>query len=356
MYPYNVILTKTAGKSYERHWVWTLVVAFLCLLAASCSRTVAPAPELPGPQSSEIRKEYRKGPVHVTVTLDKDTPTIAQDLTLTIEAEAARDYEVQLPAFGDKLGEFGIVDYRQDPPVLAGGDRVVTRKIYRLEPFLSGDYTIAPMTVTFHKKFDPAGGKDDPTPEENAVTTDEIHVKVRSLLGEDRKDLRLHPIFGPVDLPAARISVIYVCLGLAVLLLGGAGLYYWSRRRTNGAEQAALAPPAHELAYAQLREILDGDLLERGEFKLFFARISDVVRYYIENRFGLHAPRLTTEEFLAAIGRDPLFREDFRSLLDEFLRHCDLVKFAEHRPRTDEAQKAIDACRAFIEATKVIES
>ena len=112
------------------------------------------------------------------------------------------------------------------------------------------------------------------------------------------------------------------------------------------------AIPAHDLAYRQIQEILDEKFIERGEVKLFFFKLSDVLRDYIENRFGLQAPRRTTEEFLSATCQDAVFPTGHRSFLSEFLRDCDLVKFAEHTPSQEEITRAIDSCRAFIDATK----
>ena len=119
-------------------------------------------------------------------------------------------------------------------------------------------------------------------------------------------------------------------------------------------ERTARSPGSsrHELAYRQLQEILEENLIERGESKLFFSKLSDVVRGYIENRFGIQAPKRTTEEFLADISRDALFSDEHKGLLTAFLRECDLVKFAEHSPSPGEITGAIDSCKAFIEATR----
>ena len=124
-------------------------------------------------------------------------------------------------------------------------------------------------------------------------------------------------------------------LGAAGVVAGGAFLLF-KRKRAANRQQAAPAIPAHELAYRQIQEILDEKLIERGDSKLFFSRISDVLRGYIENRFGLQAPRRTTEEFLSDISRDAPFSAEHKGLLTAFLRDCDLVKFAEHTPSQEE--------------------
>ena len=97
------------------------------------------------------------------------------------------------------------------------------------------------------------------------------------------------------------------------------------------------------------------DLPRKGEIKPFYQRISDILRHYIENRFGLHAPEQTTEEFLGLMQASPALPPVYQGLLKEFLQHCDLVKFAEHVPSTEDIQNTFDACKNFIFETKAEE-
>jgi hypothetical protein len=333
-------------------------VLLLPALLTSCRETSKPEAEGVAPQSSEIRKEACKGPVCVRVTADKASLSIAEDLVLTIEAEVAEGFEAELPRFGEKLGEFGIRNYREDPPRLTPHGKIVSGKIYTLEPFLSGDYTIAPMQARFREKLDgAAGGKidaNDDRPWDHEITTEAITIRVNSLLEKDHKDLALNPLKGPVGLPVKPFTVWTILLGLGVAgLIAGGAFFLLKRRRAANNLHPLPQSPAHELAYRQLQEIVDEKLVERGELKLFFSKISDVLRGYIENRFGIHAPRRTTEEFLSGISRGAPFAAEHQALLGDFLHDCDLVKFAEHDPAQEEIAKAIDSCRAFIEATRV---
>jgi hypothetical protein len=331
------------------------VLLFPALLT-SCRETAKP--EAVAPQSSEIRKETCKGPVCVRVVADKASLSIAEDLDLTIETEVAEGFEAELPRFGEKLGEFGIRNYREDPPQLTPNGKIVSGKIYTLEPFLSGDYTIAPMQARFRKKPETAApGKidaGDDRPWEHEITTEAITIRVNSLLEKDHQELALNPIKGPVGLPSKPFSFWVIMLGLGVAgVVAGGAFFLLKQRRAAHNPHPLPQPPAHELAYRQLQEIVAEGLVERGEIKLFFSRISDVLRGYIENRFGIHAPRRTTEEFLSDITRGAPFAAEHQALLGEFLRDCDLVKFAEHDPALEEITKAVDSCKAFIDATRV---
>jgi hypothetical protein len=338
------------------------LLAFIAMLLAavltSCGETGKPEAEALGPKTNVIRKEYQRGPFCVRLMADKDAMSIAESVILTIEAEVEDGYEAELPKFGEKLGEFGIRDYREDPPRLTPGSKIVSRKVYTLEPFLSSDYKISPMRVRFRKKADGTAGVGSGSSDdglwEHEIATEEITIKVNSLFESDQKQLTLNPIKEPVALPTKPISLLYILLGLgAAGIVAGGALVFIKRKRASNRQLTAPAVPAHELAYRQIQEILDEKLIERGESKLFFSRISDVLRGYIENRFGLQAPRRTTEEFLSDLSRNATFSAEHQGLIAAFLQDCDLVKFAEHTPSQEEITRAIDSCKAFIEATKV---
>jgi len=61
------------------------------------------------------------------------------------------------------------------------------------------------------------------------------------------------------------------------------------------------------------------------------------VRRYLEDRFRLRAPEMTTEEFLQAAQQNPQLPREHRSSLGRFLTEADMVKFARHIPELEEA-------------------
>jgi hypothetical protein len=88
-----------------------------------------------------------------------------------------------------------------------------------------------------------------------------------------------------------------------------------------------------------------------AEVAAFFVDVSAIVRRYIEDRFRLRAPELTTEEFLEVALRGPALVAEHRAELARFLEHADLVKFARHRPDPNACKDAIAEARAFVNAT-----
>jgi len=83
----------------------------------------------------------------------------------------------------------------------------------------------------------------------------------------------------------------------------------------------AINIPAHEIAFRALQELVADNPAEKGEVKLFYQRLSHILRCYIENRFSLHAPEQTTEEFLDNLRSSEDLNRRYNSLLKSFLEH-----------------------------------
>ena len=90
-----------------------------------------------------------------------------------------------------------------------------------------------------------------------------------------------------------------------------------------------------------------------AEIAAFYVGVSQVLRVYLEDRFGLHAPERTTEEFLRDLdGSEQLIREH-RTELKGFLTQCDMVKFAKLLPSEAEHDKTYQLAESLIESTRV---
>ena len=320
-----------------------IIALVLAVLTASCAKPPSPD-ELDTADGLVV--ETDRDLIAVRIRTDHKSLTIADRLQLWLEVDAREDFEIDLPPVGDKLQQFGIVDFSTKPPVLIEDGKLRHVRRYLLEPFLSGTYKIPPMVVKYRTK--------DTTDELATIETKELTIEVRSELPEDQQGRDIHDIEHSVLPPKPPRTVLWLSLGggaaaLAILAI----LFLWWRRRQRP-EEVAKRTPAHELAYAELRELVAADLVEQGLIKEFYHGVSDILRRYLERRFGLHAPERTTEEFLAELATDDTLVPEHKTLLTQFLQHCDLVKFAKLTPSEEQIQHTFDACRDVIEQTKEV--
>ena len=292
-----------------------------------------------GGDEYEIDRDFRRGPVSFRVAIDREEISIAERVTMLLEARAGEGYVVEMPLFGDKLDQFGIVDYTTPPPGLEGDGSVVTRRTYVLEPFLSGDYRIPPMEITFRQEGDTLLHR---------LESDTIVVHVRSILPEDQAELEIMDIAPPIDYPADyRLALI---IAGCVIVAAAAVYMLWRKRRRAVREVPQMA--AHEVAYQRLEQLLAMNLIEEKRYREFTEKVSDILRHYIEDRFGLRAPERTTEEFLIEAGTGLPVGDSQKDIIRSFLVHCDLVKFAALEPTADDVKRTFETCRDFIDITR----
>jgi len=325
------------GSHGSRSRFLFILVILVAVWLNSCTRESA----APDADAYAVTKTYERGPITLKVMVDRDQVTIADTIRLVLHAEVDEGYEVEMPKFGENLEQFGIVDFLDSRPKLAEQRRIAIERSYKLEPFLSGEYTIPSMTVTFRKP-----GESDT--ESHEVQSEPITIKVASLLPEDQAKLDIKEIAPPVRLPGRARWPYYAGFGASAALLALACGVLWRRRRKRAAPPVPIVPP-HERALNALDALLAEKLVERGEYKLFYIGVSDILRRFIEERYGLHAPERTTEEFLAELGNTRALERNQKLLLRDFLKHCDLVKFAEYQPSDIEVEQTFSTCKRFIQ-------
>src|SRR5262249_1722740 len=105
-------------------------------------------------------------------------------------------------------------------------------------------------------------------------------------------------------------------------------------------------------AHIRAKQKLDDALALISQPKPFCTMVSDTVRLYLEERFDFRAPERTTDEFLHELQGTNLLLPDQKESLGEFLKRCDLVKFARYEPGEPELRDLHGAARRLIEETE----
>ena len=121
---------------------------------------------------------------------------------------------------------------------------------------------------------------------------------------------------------------------------------YWRRRRL-------LVPPIPVVpAHIRARQKLEQALGLLGQPREFCILVSDTIRLYLEERFDFRAPERTTEEFLHELRETNLLLPEQKDSLGEFLKRCDLVKFARYEPGEPELRDLHGAALRLVEETE----
>ena len=140
-----------------------------------------------------------------------------------------------------------------------------------------------------------------------------------------------------------------------VLLLLAAAAAVWAMRRYKK-EGTVLPkkpePTPYEVAISGLRKLKEKKLWEQGMEKEYFTDLTDILRVYLNKRFGINAMEMTSREIM-----DHLYDSDVKDKRDyvrQILNVADFVKFAKVRPLPADNIAAYDNAVKFVEETKPV--
>jgi hypothetical protein len=150
-----------------------------------------------------------------------------------------------------------------------------------------------------------------------------------------------HEIAPPVDYSLFPTWVIFVATFVGLTILGL--LVWWFLRRKQPAPPPKLP---RERALEALNAI--GYEIDHVTPYQFSIRVSDILRMYVTEQHGLPATRQTSIEFLNAVSRKSPFAPEEKSLLEDFLSRCDLIKFARYDATRADSELLLEEARRFV--------
>lgn len=112
--------------------------------------------------------------------------------------------------------------------------------------------------------------------------------------------------------------------------------------------------PPHEQAIKELDEIKQQKLWQQGRSKDYYTMITETLRRYIVDRFGLNAMEMTSAEILDLIRKQEEASSVYEGL-KQVMQLSDFVKFAKLNPLPDENDLSLMNAYLFINQTKRVE-
>ena len=161
----------------------------------------------------------------------------------------------------------------------------------------------------------------------------------------------VHDIKGQIRYPLTAGEVIPFLLGLIAL-----GAIAWllvrmvrRRRALNGEQESK--DPAYIVALRKLERFRSEKFWAADKQKAFYSGITDTLREYIADRFGIDACEMTTAEIFAELKKDKDLTPELYSEAKGLFELADLVKFAKMTASDDENAKSLPSAVQFVMAT-----
>ncbi|HVK85220.1 MAG TPA: hypothetical protein VM513_13980 [Kofleriaceae bacterium] len=326
--------------------------AVLAIALAACGGGAAPTTATKAaltPDKDAIVKTTENGPVKATIKVWPAKPTLGDAIYARLEIEAPAGVKIDAPyqeAGDQRLGRFRVPEFVRDTQRKPDGGQLHVQT-YTLEAPSSGRQRVPPLRL---EMTDARDGTAKPTEE---LLTDEVPIEVAPVPVE-KASAPLHAAAGELDPDVNKTSWVVIAGAITGgLALAGAGVF--GTRALSRRRRVLMQRSAYDEAVAQLRALEQAGAPDATGADAWFVRLSAIVRHYLEHRYEIRAPELTTEEFLQVATARPELTGDHRGLLTQFLERCDRVKFAGYRPDADESIATLNAARGFVEDTRLRE-
>lgn len=228
-----------------------------------------------------------------------------------------------------------------------GNNREQINRDIIIQSFDSGMYVIP--------AFEYVVGKDTFLSKE--LTLKVLPVKVDSLSTiHDFKAVAEPPFFFTDYLP--EFLVDYWWLILIILLLSAFGIYAYFKWFKKGkvpfmGKPEIVIPPFDE-AIMKLTQLKSEKLWEAGQDKEYYTRLTDILRNYIDRRFGINAMEMTSSQIIDVLRRNEETMP-VNDQLNKILEMADFVKFAKMRPLPEDNEVSYQRAVNFVNETKPVE-
>ena len=283
--------------------------------------------------------------IKVSSSTDTTDYLVGDFINFNIEIVAAKSVQVLDPVIPDTLSKLDLIS--KSKPILNETEKSNTINYnFVLAGYDSVSATIPPVTIEYRSEGDTVLKR---------ITTDPVYVNIHTVpvsTTEEIKDVK-----SPLTIAFDWMELfIWLALGLVVLIVGWL-LYkrYKKKKSELRVEKKLVKIPVHVKAFTALDELEKQQLWQKGKIKEYHSNITEIIRIYFEERFGLPAMELTTSESIQQL-RSTKEAENIIDLTFDFLSNADLVKFAKFQPLQSVNEEMMSQARNIVQNTIPVSS
>ena len=324
-------------RTWSKYIVGTIVVMMMCV------------PMLSGQGQTADKTNGAKAP-KVTARVIPDSIAIGDHFTMEISITKDIMQQIAFPDFEEGKLNDQIEVLAEGPldTIRQEGRTVELRKKYLLTTFDEGIYAIGRFPLLWIDK----------NITDTVYSIDSMSLLV-STFQIDTATQTIYDIKPPVKTPfKIEEVIIYILAYLFVIrpLIIAAAAFILLRRKKRTALYEKLGPvePPHVTAIRNLEILHNQKLWQNNKHKFYYTRLTDILRGYIEGRYGIGAMEMTSDEIMQALSKEEI-ESKYYTNLGNVLHDADLVKFAKYVPDADANEKAYDDAYYFVENTKPTE-
>ena len=281
----------------------------------------------------------------VSSQLDSASIQIGEQARLRLSVAQPTNLQVSIPILSDTITKgIEIVEMVKADTISLSDSRIQVNYDYLITSFDSGFYFIPAYT------YAAAGDTSQTAPLGLSVTTVTVNPETDDI--KTIKPIMSAPFYwSELFTWVGYVLLAFLVVGIIVLVL----LKYVLKKKVPFIDQTPqpVIPP-HIVALEKLEEIKVQKIWQCGDIKVFYTQVTDVLRVYLEGRFGINAMELTSDEIMALVKKEPGLNE-VRAALKDLLTLADLVKFAKMVPIENQNERSLLIAFDVVDKTKPVE-
>lgn len=289
-----------------------------------------------------------KAQVSVNVKMDTNILLIGDQTKVTLEALMPGNYVVDMPVFNDTIiGKLEILDIFSADTVIENNLQKIQQQ-FQVTSFDSGWYTIPSV------KFEI---RDTLTGQIDSIYSSPVYFGVMTMPLDTANADAITDIKAPMEAPLTFKEVMpFLGIGLGVLLILFLSYYLYrrfARKEPLFVRKEKPKEPAHLIAFRELDSLKDSKLWQQGKNKEFYSELTDIIRTYLENRYGVYAMEMTTDEIMQILAEEKVLEKTLKNQLFDVLTTADFVKFAKATTLAKENEASLKFAYEFVIKTKL---
>lgn len=279
--------------------------------------------------------------MQIETKLDTTKMILGDQTNLWIKVTLGKGQNIKFPTFADTIvDKVEVIDRSSIDTIMSDASKTVMQQKLILTSFDSGSYAITAGPFVLN-------GSD-------TIWARPVDLYVNTLVVDTAK--AIIDIKSPYDVPLEWAEVWlwlrWVVLGL-VVLAGILGYLWWRRKNRPDMPEIELPKePPHVIAWRELDKLKEEKLWQREKYKLYYSRLSDILRTYIEHQYGFPAMEYTSDEIIGKFKILGIIDGESFEKARQVLVISDLAKFAKYEPQADENELSFTNVMDFVSRTK----
>lgn len=219
-----------------------------------------------------------------------------------------------------------------------GNGRIELDYNYTIQAFDPGTVTLPPFRYAIG---------------DDTISTEVVTLKVLEVDLDTLTDI--NPMYNVVSVPSRWYDFIpgwWLWIFVAIAAAGVITCLILLFRRKKGliSKPVKITPP-YDLAVMRLNDLQAKKLPQSGRDKEYYTELTDILRQYLDGRFGINAMEMTSTQIIDTLRHNKETRPG-TDLMKQILEIADFVKFAKVRPLPDDNIKAFNSAVKFVEDSK----